>query len=302
MSTKLSQMFKKLPIDENAKRILESSGPYIPKDSLSLLFKHEIGCILVRNFYPQSLINGLVTDIENIVENSSSLISNWRISQSDGKLKPSEVDTIGIPLNVAKGNGTLDEYYATSLDSIRRFRGVHGERLTPIDKLRLELDELHKFGCQVGREDSQIRRLNSAGLFRIMKRSHTKGLIHMDDVGEISTKIGVFSANIYLQTSLVGGEVEIYPITFRTKKDLMDHALEIGLLTSFSGEMEAQRVLREYILPGNPLVVKPQAGDLLLMCVQRPHAVRGPIHGPKLRINAQCFILHEENQPLRVEV
>ena len=245
--------------------------------------------MVVRNFYSQAAREKIIQEIENSMKSNSN-ISNWKVTQSNGELKNSDVNTIGIPLNVAKGSGRVNEYYSGALNSTRRFR--LGETLSPIDKVRLELDEVHPYGCILGRDEA-TRNPHAAGLIRIMKRSSNRGLVHLDDLSECLPHTGVFSANVYLQTSLAGGEIEIWPVSLNSKDLLMDYALELGLLTSSSAEIENQRLLREFVLPGAPIQITPNPGDLLLLCVQRPHSVRGPIHGSRARLSAQCFVLHK---------
>jgi len=298
-------VLKRLPVDEAARRVFEVAGPFIPSEGLRALLSHQVGALVVREFYDKTAREEILKDIEQVLrskgnDSESDQVSNWKVSQSDGKLVDSEVDTIGLPLNVAKGLGKQEEYFASALKSTRRFRGA--ARLSPIDKLRLELDEIHPYGCVVGRDET-TRRMHAAGLIRSMKRSSSRGLVHLDDVSEFSSAMGVFSANIYLQTSLAGGELEIWPVTLRSKEQMMEHALELGLMTASSAEPEAQRALREFVLPGPPVLIVPKPGDLVMLCVQRPHAVRGPIHGPRTRLSAQSFVLHEgDGMPLKVEV
>ena len=183
----------------------------------------------------------------------------------------------------------------------RRFRGEEGQA-SPLDRLRLELDEAHPFGCMVGR-DEESRRLRAAGLVRIMRRSAAKGLVHMDDVAVLSPELGTFSANIYLQNAAAGGELEIWPVAFYSSEVLEENAAAVALLTTMSGDPYAQRALREHVLPGPPLVISPRPGDLVLLCVQRPHAVRGPLHGSRPRISVQTFVSRAgPRAPLTMEV
>lgn len=289
-------VLKRFRVDESARKVYDVAGPHLPRDCLDLLFAHQVGAVLVRNFYGnEALRQEVIGEIER-----TNRVSNWKVSQADGKLVDSEVNTIGMPLNVAKGLGRVDEYFDSALASGRQFR-VEG-RMSPIDKVRLELDEIYPYGCVLGR-DPTTRRAHASGLVRIMKRNGNRGLVHLDDVSVFSPQSGVFSANVYLQQSVVGGEIEIWPVTLTSEAEMHEYALEIGLLTSQAASPDAQRALREYVLPPNPTIVKPNAGDLLLLCVQRPHCVKGPLHGPKPRYNFQTFIVHNGGrEPLQVEV
>jgi len=135
-----------------------------------------------------------------------------------------------------------------------------------------------------------------------MRRSASRGLVHVDDVDVLSPDRGAFSANVYLQNSAAGGELEVWPVALSTRDALLANAPAIALLTTMSGDPAAQRALRDEVLPGPPVVVSPAPGDLVLLCVQRPHAVRGPLHGPRLRLSLQAFVQHHgHGAPLTME-
>jgi len=249
----------------------------------------------VRDFYPEPHRQAMISKIEGLIANKKS--ANWQVTNLEGNLMDSDVDTIGIPLNMAIAQHKVQEYFDNSLASTRQWRDQLV--MSPIDKLRLELDEVHPTGCQIGRDGA---RLHAAGLVRIMKRSMASSLVHIDDVGETISNIGTFSANIYLQTAMVGGEVEIWPVSLPDKETLMDNAQAISLLTT--ADVAAQAALKQHVLPLGPtLIIKPKPGDLLLLCVQRPHCVRGPIHGPHKRLSFQTFVVNQSPQhALKVEV
>lgn len=293
----MHQLIPRLPISPAARIVVETAERIGPA-ALSALLRHECGAVVVRGFLSKEATK---TAVELILK-ASAPRTNWLISQGDGQLVESDVDTIGTPLNVAKAKGreAVDRYYVEALDTSRLFRAV--DLLGPLDKLRLELDEAHPFGCVLGRDET-TRSPRAAGLVRIMQRSSSRGLVHMDDVDVVSPDRGVFSANVYLQNAASGGELEIWPVTLSSEKDLMDNAAAVGLLTSSSGDPLAQRALRDSVLPNPPVVIAPQPGDLVLLSVQRPHAVKGPIHGARPRVSVQTFVTHRGvNMPLEVEV
>jgi hypothetical protein len=308
-------LFTRLPTSPHLHKIIETSN-HIPPQALSSLLHHNCIAVLVKNFLPQSSVNSYINKIEEMIQQGKT--KNWMISQSDDKLVKSDVDTIGMPLNIAVAQKQEDLYYDMALTNTRLFRewSLEQQCLSPFDKLRLELDEIHPFGAILGRETNPPYRPRNAGLVRVMKRNtaavaaadnnnnNQEGLIHCDDIGVHSISHGVFSANIYLQTSLVGGELDIWPVLFETEEDLYKNAFAIGLLTTQSGDEISQKILRQHILPVEPpITIKPQSGDLILLNVQRPHAVKGPLHGPRLRLSAQTFITNNgEGKPLVIEV
>jgi hypothetical protein len=103
-------------------------------------------------------------------------------------LESSDVSSIGVPYNVALGKGpaAIDEYFRTAQAAVKSMReplaAGAGPLLSPIDQLRLELDELWPDG--VGITKDKHGRLFLPGLARIMKgpTRHTAGFVHVDDM------------------------------------------------------------------------------------------------------------------------
>tara|TARA_B110000208_G_C11689263_1_gene401664 strand:+ start:54 stop:1109 length:1056 start_codon:yes stop_codon:yes gene_type:complete len=159
--------------------------------------------------------------------------------------------------------------------------------LTPIDKLRLELDEEWSGGARVGRHAKTGRPL-LAGAGRIMYPTNRddRGFCHVDDIAIMSDNHGVFSANVYLETPPqgCGGELHVWPLSIRNRMEFYNHSASLSLL--LTQEKWAQEALRRCLPP--PVSISPQPGELILICAQRPHAVVGFDVGR--RISMQTFI------------
>jgi len=123
------------------------------------------------------------------------------------------------------------------------------------------------------------------------------GYIHVDDLSPLSPKIGVFSANIYLRNppptsgypnvKLPPGSLSIWPLKY-TRLQFYLNAPFLSLLTTLSST--SQSILRSHL--GTPVVIEPEEGDLVLLCVQRPHAVTGFREGT--RVSVQAFLERRE--------
>ncbi len=160
--------------------------------------------------------------------------------------------------------------------------------MTPMDKLRLELDEAWPGGARVARDASTGRPL-LAGAGRIMhpRGSHDPGFCHVDDIAVMGDGAsGVFSANVYLETPPpgLGGELHVWPLRVKTRWEFYEHAAALSLL--LTQEPWAQDALREVLPP--PVTLVPEPGELILICAQRPHAVAGFDAG--LRVSMQAFV------------
>mmetsp|Transcript_17444 Transcript_17444/g.25195 ORF Transcript_17444/g.25195 Transcript_17444/m.25195 type:complete len:305 (+) Transcript_17444:47-961(+) len=268
-----------VPMNRKAK-ILERSRALSFED-LSKLFSHEVTAIHVRDFYDRTAASRLGSELAGSVSNEA---QNWKISTSAG-LETSDVWTMGahMPYNVAVASHAQTEY----------FDGVHKEfqnrrqpdqPLWPLDKLRLELEEVWPCGAGLARDKTSGRPL-SGGLTRVMKgpTRWKKGFIHCDELGPLNRNKGMFSANVYLQMPKPQA-MEIWPMDIRSRWDWYRNAVLLAGLSS--QEAEAQMRLRKEL--GHPHIIEVEPGDLVLLCVQRPHSAIGIEEGT--RISLQCFL------------
>ena len=110
-----------------------------------------------------------------------------------------------------------------------------------------------------------------------------KGFIHVDEMAPLRSNQGLFSANIYLQMPKPQA-LDIWPMGVRTRWDWYRNAILLSGLSS--QETEAQVQLRHAL--GEPHTIHVEPGDLVLLCVQRPHAAVGFSEGT--RVSLQCFM------------
>lgn len=279
------------------------------------LLAHRACCVHIQGFYPPEAAKGIV---QRLTRNPSRQLE-WLVSNPQKGLESSDVRTIGSqPYNMVaslRDKKAEKAYFDGALACMRELRegissrdaGLAGEGgaehastlpvLGPLDKLRLELDEIFPQGATVTKHPKDGRPF-VAGLARVMQgpTRHLEGFIHCDDIHPLSPDEGLFSANLYLQLpGTGGGELLIYDLEVRSRFEFYQNASTLALLTT-AGEA-GQDILRAR-LP-KPKMIKPAAGDLILICAQRPHAVAGFPLGT--RVSIQSFISHKKGKPLQLD-
>jgi len=173
----------------------------------------------------------------------------------------------------------LDRYFAMAASTIKEVRNVCNPYLTPIDRLRLELDEVWPSGAGVASMDGKKM---FAGVVRLFEDGHCLNP-HQDVLSRETTHAlaasltAQLTANIYLRVPREGGELEVWNWvpTDEEAKQLYD-----GRYDFFDRAK----------LPAPAAAIRPCTGELVLMLSSRIHAVRLSQGGP--RISMSCFIGH----------
>lgn len=182
-------------------------------------------------------------------------------------------------------------YFREASRANQHIRDLFGRELSPLDRLRLELDEVWPAGCHVTKTKGKT---NLAGSIRHMTAETLipglpEGYCHIDDPNRFDFR-RYFSACIYLKVPSRGGELNVWDVSY-TPENSVNPLIKL----CNRPEPELQRAIRQR-LP-KPLVVKPAPGDLILFDVGRPHAVSGFARGERIciqsfvRINRETGVL-----------
>lgn len=249
-------------------------------DALSSLFRGRIAAIHVKRFADPSLAKRAAAGMV------STKAKRWFLDGYETDM--SYLKHLGEPgRESAYGTERRARYHATAVRNLRRVRALFAPHLSPVDRLRLELDELWPKGANL-REVSG--RKYGAGVVRVMRperfldgRARTEGICHIDDLMEPGTP-RLFSACIYLRVPPSGGELAIWGLELTRRHRRNPFYRLLGRGAFLPGAPEA---VHEVIGPPS-VTLTPSAGDLILFDTARPHAVRGFARGD--RVQSQSFV------------
>jgi hypothetical protein len=284
--TWLENNYGGLPMDTGQSAEVLILPDRLTPEPLERLMRHDALAVHVQGFFPPTATRHLADRLLDQVQ--SGLARNWRVSTSRG-LESSDVWTLGehAPYNAAPDE---QDYFDGVWHELHVRRRSEGDTpfLHPLDLLRLQLDEAWQSGAGLARSH-RTNQPFSGGLPRVMKgpTRWKQGFIHVDEMGPLQADTGLFSANIYLRLPTELPQVlHIWPVGIRSRWDWYRNAVLLSGLSS--QEVEAQYALR--VALSEPVTITVTPGDLVLFCVQRPHAAIGFQTGT--RISLQCFLQH----------
>ncbi|KAJ1450820.1 hypothetical protein M885DRAFT_447201 [Pelagophyceae sp. CCMP2097] len=264
-------------------------------ESLERLFTHQTLALVVPNFVEKTLLEPLAS---RLVAKAVKYRTNWQISSNRGLESSDVLVPVGTPFNVAVAKKSVDEYFDDGVPrATKMLRELSGGGASIIDVLRCDLDAAWRGGATRLRDDGG--RAHHAALPRVMvgPTKWLNGYVHVDDLAPLSPFAGLFSANVYLRLPPVGGELELWPCGFWNRIQFYRNASALSDLVTLN-DPDAQKRLRQRL--GAATLVEPKRGDLVLLSVQRPHAVRGFQNGH--RVSVQSFIHHDgPTRPLKME-
>ncbi len=262
--------------------VFETSS--LESKALEALFNDEIYVLVVRNY-----VRGELSRKYGEIIFSSDELEKYYYEVSDSGERKSlflGVSRYGVSFSTTFGrpenSPEKQKYYISALPNITRIRELFDPYLSPIDKLRLDLDELYVHGANIAQFENKkmfcgIARVTHCDL-DLQERNP-----HVDSLPPEFFLQRQFSANIYLSTPPVGGDLIVYPMKPLSAQEVDD--------------FEANQKLWSSKLPEG-IRIKPNNGDLILINTRRPHAVTKFTDGT--RVSLQTFIGVNENRPLQL--
>ena len=244
------------------------SEPELTLPSLQKLLKGNILALSVPDFTPATICDNIAKKL---------LRKNYEYY----KYAPDAVGRYGISFSeVGLDPAIAKRYYDTSAQAIKALRSQFAPHLSPIDKLRLELDEVWPKGALLEAFEPDLKTF--VGLCRVID-ANKRVLPHQDIIAwdakgkaaeRASTICNQLAVNIYLQVPKQGGELELWDYGYTD-------------FSNYNRESKGSYGIQRDKLPPPALTLKPQVGELILFCPQKLHCIR---EGSAQRLTMSCFV------------
>jgi len=246
---------------------------------IAALIEEKTVVYIIKNYYAPATCTYLADRLlasDQVKPYTHEVIDNGQVEQ-----KYFGVDRVGFPFNLTYGkdrdSAVRQEYYRQARQNSLRF--LAAPNLSPIDKLRLELDEVYTHGTTVAAFEG-LKMVSGIGRISGHALSHLSAVQpHFDALPTTYADLErQFAANIYLRLPTRGGALEVW---------------DVPSLNPLSMPPKEWRAA----LPP-PLRIAPQLGDLIIFNCRKPHAIQEFATG--VRITAQTFIGYQSGAPLMV--
>lgn len=247
----------------------------LESQALTSLATGNIIAIRVPHFYPKAMCADIASRMT-----MSSLYGKYANAPQIGRVGQAFFESL-----VSEEHRRM--YECNALGWINEMRACCEPYLSPIDKLRLSIDELWPGGSQLGILSGKKMFVGLARIFG----SGASAEPHQDvlawdapDAEEARGLCGQLAANIYLKMPREGGELLIWPRSLS-----YDEYQSMRIPGSYGVHAAA--------LGCDPVRIRPQEGELILFNSTLVHAVAKSEAGD--RITWSCFIgLRGLNQPV----
>ncbi len=243
----------------------------LTKNSINELLVNEIDVIQIKNFYPSSLSKNFA---EKVISHS----------KLDFYKKQNTVARLGMGyIDVEKSPEMSKKYHDEAVASIQLVRDLIYPHISPMDHLRLLLQEIWPSGANLETIDNQVCFVGTCRVFA----PEVKLLPHNDRQERLlisgnADLLGQLAVNIYFQLPEKGGELELW---------LEEPSDEQDKIIAANDGIDKDK------LEPPKLVLRPDVGDLVIINSHLIHNVT-PGYG-KERVSISSFIGYKgENKPL----
>ncbi|TAK75238.1 MAG: 2OG-Fe(II) oxygenase [Gammaproteobacteria bacterium] len=234
------------------------------ENDLLQLFNKEILAIRIPDYYPLALCE---LSKQRLLQNG---IQHYINAPSIGRNGMAFYETENDPEKI-------EQYYYRSRVNIEQIRQIFHPNFSPLDKLRLELQEAWASGANI--ENIHDRKM-FVGLCRLLEPNVDflphQDIFHLDSKDNIRARSlkSQVAANIYLDIGNEGGEIDLWSYGFNDN-------IYPEMLDENSYGMSRSK------LSAPTLSIKPKVGELVLFNGRNLHAVRP---SKTVRISIACFI------------
>jgi hypothetical protein len=248
----------------------------IDEDLLQALFSGRVILAHIPGFYDPESAKKLANALYGFIDEAA-----------NGGIYESDVESFW---TATKDPERRERYFQAALPLLRRLRQLSAPLPSPIDLLRLALDEAWSGGACLM---TMRGRKTPFGLTRLW-RTESEALPHQDVLWrEVDGDDGVvrftsqLGANVYLDTAEEGGELESW-----------DYVITDDVYRGIEQEYPGSYGYLRDLLPEESLVFNPTAGDLVLINTLHVHAVRKVKQGRRMTISGFVGACGPD-QPLR---
>jgi hypothetical protein len=258
---------------------------------VSDLANEKLCAIHVRGFFPKAVARRAARTL--------SALGRHQVWVVAGR-KTDTTFNIGLPRQYADASkAAAARYRREAKRANAAIRAAFAPSASPLDLLRVQLDELWAKGARLGRFEGDAA---LAGLVRTVAPSTLlpgmageRGVIHMDDLHRKRGDEHRLSSNLYLQMPSMGGSLSIWDVAV---SEANQRNLVHRLCSGLGFEVGSQEIL--HVALTRPHVIDAQPGDLVLLDTARPHAVGGFTRGTRMSLQSWVMTPPGGDGPLTV--